>query len=116
MLDDRRAHEATVVAAETRTERRTGEQPKRRIQIEQIIIRKRLSVELFGQRSIAIQIERGPLLRVRAVPQALGERKRQRERARQIARQYLSGGREIMRDRHVVFRRAFEGRDRELAA
>ncbi len=39
VLYNGRAYETSVVADETRTERRTGEKPKRRIQVEQIIIR-----------------------------------------------------------------------------
>ncbi len=116
VLYNGRANEPSVVADETRTERRTGEKPQRRIQVEQIIIRQRLSMQLFGQPLDPIHIERRPLLRIRTVPQALGKGQCQRQRARQIAREYLSGGGEIMGDRHVVFGGAFEGRNRELAA
>ncbi len=73
-------------------------------------------MQLFGQPFDPIHIERRPLLGIRTVPQALSKGKCQRQRARQIARQHLSGGGKIMGDRHVVFGGAFEGRNRELAA
>ena len=81
MLHHGRANEAFAIASELGAERCAGEQPQRRIEIEQIIIGKRLSVELLGQTLGPVEVERGALLRICAVPQTFGKRQRQCQRA-----------------------------------
>src|SRR5580700_11720757 len=73
-------------------------------------------MELLGKTLHAIEIEGRARLRIGAVAQALGKRKRQGQRPREVAGQNLSGSGEIMRDRGVVLRYPFECRDRKLAA
>ena len=111
-----RAREAQMLAAELVAEGRAREQAQRRVEVQQVIVRERLAVQLLGKPLAAIQVERGALLRIRPVAQPLCQRQSQREGAGQIPGKHLPRGGEIVRDRDVVFGRACECRDRKLAA
>ena len=116
MLDDGRANEALAVASELRSQRRAREQPQRGVEIEQIIVRERLSVQLLGQTLGPVEIECRPLLRIRAVAQPFREPQRQCERAGKLAWQDLARRCEIVRDCDVVLRGSLVGRDCKLPA
>ena len=92
---------------------RADEQPQRRVEIEQVVVRQGLAPELLRQFEFARQVERGTVLRVLPVAQRLLDRDRQRERAGEFVCD--QPGFEIPRDRAIVLGRAFEG-DRRITA
>ncbi len=117
VLHDRRANEARAFAVERRrraARARAGAASRRDRASCCTRALCRGAARAAGSRPV--QIKRRALLRVRSVAKPLGQRKRQRERAGQLARQNFARCGEIVRDRDVVFGRAFEGRDREPAA
>ena len=106
MLHDRRTHDAAL-----RVRNLAYEEPQRRIEIEQVVIRERFASELLGQTVRAREVERGPRLWVLTVTKRRCERNRERERAREFACDQARL--EIPRDRRIVLRRALEGARRE---